>query len=110
MIRKIEPETSSCGKHLKVSSACLLTLLLLLDDYITSYIGSRTPFPYHLLSPGAAPKILGRDSGHEGETDDDDDSSSNSEETEEEEEKEELRWKRGKLLGKGAYGKVKINY
>ncbi|XP_011403599.2 PREDICTED: mitogen-activated protein kinase kinase kinase 19-like [Amphimedon queenslandica] len=79
------------------------------DEYITSNIGSRTPFPYHLLADtsGSGPrKTSGIDSGHEGESEESESSSEEEEEREEQEETEELRWKKGKLLGRGAYGKV----
>ena len=50
----------------------------------------------------------GIDSGHEGEGEHSS-SSSDSEDPVEQEEREELRWKKGKLLGRGAYGKVYTN-
>ena len=54
---------------------------------------------------------VGIDSGHEGEGEhsSSSSSSSDSEDPVEQEEREELRWKKGKLLGRGAYGKVYTN-
>ena len=71
-------------------------------EYITSFIGRKTPFPRHLLSPDDRPgsKKQGIDSGH------DEASESSSEEEDPMEEREELKWKKGRLLGKGAFGKV----
>lgn len=66
-----------------------------------------------MLLPECLParKVPATDSGHEGESDDGElSSSSSSEEVDEgEEEREELKWKKGKLLGRGAFGKVNTN-
>ena len=68
--------------------------LFIKGEYITSFIGRRTPFPRHLLSPDGGPgsKKQGIDSGH------DEASESSSEEEDPVEEREELKWKKGRLL------------
>lgn len=75
-----------------------------LGEYITSFIGKKTPFPSHLLSPDNKTG-KGTDSGH-GESDEDRAIHSSSSESDDIEDVEELKWKRGRLLGKGAFGKV----
>ena len=79
-------------------------------DYITSYIGAHTPLPPYLLSLNQTSnrKGLGNDSG-QGESEEEKGEASSSNDSEEEEApgiREVLKWKQGKLLGKGAYGKV----
>ena len=84
------------------------------SEYITSYIGRLTPLPHvQAPDPGGSRKF-GADSGH-GESSDEEDqdgesssgSGSEGEEFRREEEQDNcLKWKRGRLLGKGAYGKV----
>ena len=88
----------------------MLYLYTCIGEYITSYIGSYTPFPHHLLSPDneTQRKVPGGDSG-QGESDEEKHNSTSSDSTvEEEEQKEELKWKRGRMLGRGAFGKVYI--
>ena len=82
------------------------------SEYITSYIGRLTPIP-HVQAPDPASRKFGADSGHGESTDEDRDgessggSGSEGEELHGEEEEDNcLKWKRGRLLGKGAYGKV----
>ena len=74
-------------------------------EYITSYIGRQTPFPRHLLSQAEGRKQTGGDSG-QGESDEEKGASCSSSEDDPTEEREELKWKKGRLLGKGAFGKV----
>jgi hypothetical protein len=77
-------------------------------DYITSNLGRRTPIP-KLRAPESPSNRARQDSG-QGESDSDklceesDDSTGN--EAIDMEANEVLKWKKGKLLGKGAYGKV----
>ena len=82
------------------------------SEYITSYIGRLTPLP-HVQAPDPAGRKLGADSGHGESSDEDRDgessggSGSEAEELREDEHVDNcLKWKRGRLLGKGAYGKV----
>ena len=82
------------------------------SEYITSYIGRLTPLP-HVQAPDPAGRKFGGDSGHGESTDEDNDgessggSGSEAEELREDEQTDNcLKWKRGRLLGKGAYGKV----
>lgn len=82
------------------------------SEYITSFIGRLTPLP-HVQAPDPAGRKFGADSGH-GESSDDDHaeessggSGSEAEELHQDEQADNcLKWKRGRLLGKGAYGKV----
>jgi hypothetical protein len=85
------------------------------SEYITSYIGRLTPLPHvHAPDPGGSRKF-GADSGH-GESSDEDKDGESSDGSGSEGDPEEfqraaeenncLKWKRGRLLGKGAYGKV----
>lgn len=74
-----------------------------------SYIGSEATLPRHLLSPdpSSARKVLGNDSGRGSDEDKRDPSSSDESENEDNPGgKEVLKWKRGRLIGKGAFGKV----
>ena len=76
-----------------------------------SYIGSEATFPRHLLSPDSSStrKVLGNDSGRGSDEDKGDPSSSDESENEDNPDgKEVLKWKRGRLIGKGAFGKVCI--
>lgn len=82
------------------------------SEYITSYIGRLTLPHVQAPDPGASRKF-GADSGHGESSDEDQDgessggSGSEGEEFRREEEQDNcLKWKRGRLLGKGAYGKV----
>ena len=83
------------------------------SEYITSYIGRLTPLP-HVQAPDPASRKFGADSGHGESSDEDrdgessDGSGSEGEELQEQDQQEDncLKWKRGRLLGKGAYGKV----
>ena len=83
------------------------------SEYITSYIGRLTPLPHvQAPDPGGSRKF-GADSGHGESSDEDQDgessdgSGSEGEEFRRDEEEDNcLKWKRGRLLGKGAYGKV----
>ena len=77
------------------------------SEYITSYIGSQSPFPF-VRAPDPGNRKLGTDSGH-GESSDEDRGSGSSSGNGSDVElagRESLKWKRGRLLGKGAYGKV----
>ena len=83
------------------------------SEYITSYIGRLTPVP-HVQAPDPGNRKFGADSGHGESTDEEHDgessggSDSEGEELHAEDEQGDnsLKWKRGRLLGKGAYGKV----
>lgn len=82
------------------------------SEYITSYIGRLTPLP-HVQAPDPANRKFGADSGHGESTDEDRDGESSGgsgnegEELHADEQADNcLKWKRGRLLGKGAYGKV----
>ena len=78
------------------------------SEYITSYIGPQTPVPF-VRPPDPANRKVGTDSGHGESTDEergDGNSSSCSSSDVELASKESLKWKRGRILGKGAYGKV----
>ena len=77
------------------------------SEYITSYIGTQTPVPF-LRPPDPANRKAGADSGHGESTDEERGSGSSSGNSSEVElaGRESLKWKRGRLLGKGAYGKV----
>lgn len=79
-------------------------------EYISSYIGAKTPFPHHLLSDSSPLKKPAGDSG-QGESEDDQRQqrvlySSESESEEVSIDQGVLKWKRGRVLGKGAFGKV----
>ena len=73
-----------------------------------SYIGSQATFPRHMMSPDPSTrKVPGTDSGQGSDEDKGEPSSSDESENEDDPDgKEILKWKRGKLLGKGAFGKV----
>ena len=85
------------------------------SEYITSYIGQETPLP-SVLSPDFKTRVLGAPPGRTrkgssgGNSSDSDPGKelSSGESGEEGGESKDgcLKWKRGKLLGKGAYGKV----
>lgn len=85
------------------------------SEYITSYIGEQTPLP-SVLSPDFKNRVLGgpnpcsRKGSSGGNSSDSDPGKelSSGESGEEGGESKDgcLKWKRGKLLGKGAYGKV----
>lgn len=88
------------------------------SEYITSYIGHQTPLPT-VLSPDFKNKMLGGEAGRirkssSGGTSSDSDHEAGRELSSGESGEEGgggakescLKWKRGKLLGKGAYGKV----
>lgn len=82
------------------------------SEYITSYIGRLTPLP-HVQAPDPGSRKFGADSGHGESTDEDQDGDSSSgsdceggEFHADEQADNCLKWKRGRLLGKGAYGKV----
>ena len=83
------------------------------SEFITSYIERLSPLQ-HIQPPDAGGRKYGADSGN-GESSDEEQAEKGSDGsgTEEEEELQEdgqpdncLKWKRGRLLGKGAYGKV----
>jgi hypothetical protein len=80
-------------------------------EYITSNIEPYTPFSRHHSLPDVppSPKSHGADSG-QGESDDDKDKSDNSSHGSDNEYSEhktkELKWKKGKMIGRGAFGKV----
>ena len=80
-----------------------------LVEYISSYIGAKTPFPHLLISPDHTPNKKGADSG-QGESDEERQRSSGSSNDSEVEDipadREVLKWKRGRVLGRGAFGKV----
>lgn len=83
------------------------------SEYITSYLGQQTPLP-SVLSPDYKTKVLGaappgrvRKGSSGGDSSDSDPGKElSSGESGEEGGEGCLKWKRGKLLGKGAYGKV----
>lgn len=83
------------------------------SEYITSYIGRLTPVP-HVHAPDPGNRKFGADSGHGESTDEEHDGESSggsdceAEELHAADEQTDncLKWKRGRLLGKGAYGKV----
>lgn len=74
------------------------------SDYITSYIGHQTPQPH--LHPPQSPTSARRpgDSG-QGESDSEHDTSSDTD-NEQLVSHELIKWKKGRLIGKGAFGKV----
>lgn len=77
-------------------------------EYITSYIGAKTPFPHNLIFDSSPFKKGAGDSG-QGESEDEQKQVLNSSESESEEvpiDRGVLKWKRGRILGKGAFGKV----
>ena len=84
------------------------------SEFITSYIERLSPLQ-HIQRPDAGGRKYGADSGN-GESSDDEQAENGSDGSGTEDEEEELRgeeqpdnclkWKRGRLLGKGAYGKV----
>ena len=88
------------------------------SEYITSYIGKMTPLPdllspdFNKVTPGVefGKKTTGADSGQGESSGSEHGEGGTSSESGEEgvggEKDDCLRWKRGKLLGKGAYGKV----
>ncbi len=87
----------------------MIIIISFLLEYISSFIGAQTPFPHNLFSiDHNSTKRNIEDSG-QGESDEDKRQSTSDENSDIEEvpiDREVLRWKRGRILGRGAFGKV----
>ncbi len=87
----------------------MIIIISFLIEYISSFIGAQTPFPHNLFSiDHNSTKRNIEDSG-QGESDEDKRQSTSDENSDIEEvpiDREVLRWKRGRILGRGAFGKV----
>ena len=108
MAQKSDSDTSSGNNNNNNNNNNVVVVLF--SEYISSYIGAQTPFPYNLFSPidHNLPYKKNADSG-QGESEEEKQHSSTSDEETDEElpvDREILRWKRGRVLGRGAFGKV----
>ena len=87
----------------------MIIIISFLLEYISSFIGAQTPFPHNLFSiDHNSTKRNIEDSG-QGESDEDKRQSTSDENSDIEEvpiDREVLKWKRGRILGRGAFGKV----